>query len=119
MLHKLCPRRNDPNLLNLNKHIISAPLASDCFAPFDDVEIATGQAGFDDGDVHPTTGSCINSHHSYGLGEDLNDVLDDFDFWYIYRKHLHSEDLRLFADVSIQPNPSSQRTSKGMGHWEV
>lgn len=95
MQHKLYPHCNDPNPFNLNEHIVSAPLASDCFAPFDDVDIATGQAGFDDGgDLgHPELSTWINPPCSHELIEDYEDVSMDFGYKYghrlklLYRKH--------------------------------
>lgn len=101
MQHKLDPQCIDPNLLNLNEHIPSAPLASDCFAPFDDVEIVTGQAGFDDGDVPPKTSTWINPHHPQDPVEDPDDVLADFDYRYVHREHLRCEESRVFADASV------------------
>lgn len=82
MQHKLYPQCNDPNPFNLNEHIVSAPLASDCFAPFDDVDIATGQAGFDDEEDlgHAEMSTWINLHNSHELIEDPEDVLADFGY---------------------------------------
>lgn len=90
MQYKLYPQCIDPNLLNVNEHIDSAHLASNCSASFDDVEIATGQAVFDDGDVHPKVGSWINSRHSHELAGDPEDVLEDFDYKYFHRQGLSS-----------------------------
>ncbi len=87
MQHKLSSQCSDCNLFNLNEHLDSANLASDCCAPLDDVEIATGQAsfddGFDDGDFHDELRTWIDLNPSRVLGEDSDDVLANFDYKYI------------------------------------
>ena len=83
MQHKLSFQCIDSPLLKLNEHLVSANLASDYSAPLDDVEIATGQASFEDGDTHDGVSSWIDSHHSHGVVEDLDDVLADFDYKYM------------------------------------
>lgn len=90
MQHKVYPQCIDPNLQDLNENIGSATLASGCFAPFDDVEIATGQAGFDDGDVHRGISSWVNPHHFHELVEDPDDVFAKFDYEYVNRYDLLS-----------------------------
>ena len=121
MQHKLYSGCIDPNLLNVNQHIDSAHLASDCFAPSDDVEIATGQASFDDddGDIYPKTSTWIGPHHSRGIDEDLDDGSAGYDYQYVHRLHLFSDTLKPFADPSTQLSPSSQRTSKRTRHRRV
>ena len=87
-MHKLYPQCIDPNLLNVNEHLDSANLASDCFEPFDDLEIATGQAGFDDGGVFPRQiSTCFHSNHSRPIPEeeDLDGFLAALDYKYVYR----------------------------------
>ena len=80
MQHKLSFQCNQSNLLKLSEHLGSANFASDCCAPPDDVQIATGQASFDDGDVYDQTSTGFDSHGSHGAMEDLDDVLADFDY---------------------------------------
>ena len=94
MQHKVCSRCIDPKLLNLNEHLDSARLAYDCSAPFDDVEIATGQASFDDddGDMHPQMSTWINPHHSCGTVEESDDGLAGFDYKYVHRLDLSPKD---------------------------
>ena len=72
----------ESNLLELNEHLVPPNFASNCCAPPDDVEIATGQASFDDGDVYDETSTCIYSCGSHGTIEDSDDVLADFDYRY-------------------------------------
>lgn len=85
MQHKLSSQTQctHSSLFNLNEDFDAADLASDCCAPHDDLEIATGQASFDDGDIHYETSSRINSHHSRGIRDDSDDVLADFDYKYV------------------------------------
>lgn len=87
MQHKLYSGCIDPNLLNVNEHIDSAHFASDCFAPFDDVEIATGQASFDDDDedLDPRSSTWIDPRHSRAIVEDLEHGLAGFNYKYIHR----------------------------------
>lgn len=82
MQHKLYSECIDPNLLNVNEHIDAAHFASDCFAPFDDVEIATGQASFDDDDeyLNPRMSTWIDPRHSHGFDEYFDDGLAGFDY---------------------------------------
>lgn len=87
MQHKPSPQCIDPNLLNVNEHLDSANLASDCFAPFDDVEIVTGQASFDDvgdGDFRPKLTTLTNPYHSRGIVEDPDDVFAFLDNEYVH-----------------------------------
>ena len=83
MQHKLSSQCIASNLLTLKEHLVSANLASNCSAPPDDVEIATGQASFDDGDIHDGLSSWTDSQPSHGMVEDLDDVFTDFDYKYI------------------------------------
>ena len=73
MQHKLSSQCSD---FNLNEHLDSANLASAFCAPLalDDVEIVTGQASFDDVDIHDNRSTWINSNPSHAVGEDLDDV---------------------------------------------
>ena len=121
MQHKLYPQCIDPNLLNVNEHIPAAHLASDCFAPFDDVEIATGQAGFDDddGDVHPNMSTWINPHCSHAFVQGADDVWADFEDKYVDLSILSSLTRQTFANASMQLNPSSQCTREAKGQLEV
>ena len=73
----------ESNLLELNELLVPTNFAYNCCAPPDDVEIATGQASFDDGDVHDELSTWINnSCGSRGMLEDSDDVLADFDYRY-------------------------------------
>ena len=83
MQHKLSPQCIDSNLCSLNEHLVSANLASDYCAPPDDVEIATGQASFDEGDIHDETSTAIHSRPSRGMVEDLDDGFPQFDYEYV------------------------------------
>ena len=73
----------ESNLLQLNEHRVPTNFASNCCAPPDDVQIATGQASFDDGDIDDAMSTWINSYGSYEIGEDSDDILADFDYRYI------------------------------------
>ena len=73
----------ESNLLELNEHLVPANFAYSCCAPPDDVEIATGQASFDDGDVHDEISTWSNSCGSHGMLDDSEDVLADFDNRYV------------------------------------
>ena len=83
MQHKLSPQCIDSNLCSLNEHLVSTNLASDYCAPPDDVEIATGQASFDDGDIHDEMSTAIHSRPSCGMVEDLDDGFPQFDYEYV------------------------------------
>ena len=76
MQHKLSSQCND---FHLNEHLDSANLASAFCAPLDDVEIVTGQASFDDVDIHDGFSTWIDPNHSHShvLGDDLDDVFAD------------------------------------------
>lgn len=81
MQHKLSFQCNQSDLFKLNhEHRVSANFACDCCAPPDDVEIATGQASFDDGDIYDQMSTAFDSHGSCGVVEDSDDVLADFDY---------------------------------------
>ena len=88
MLHKPYPQCIDPNLLNVNEHLDPANLASDCCAPFDDVQIATGQASFDDdyedGPGPSKMSTWIDPYHSRALLEDPDDVFAFSDNKYVH-----------------------------------
>ena len=73
----------ESNPFKLNEHLVPTDFAYNCCAPPDDVEIATGQASFDDGDIHDEISTWINSSGSRGMLEDSDDVLADFDYRYI------------------------------------
>ena len=81
--NKLSSRCIESNLLGLNEHLLSANFASNCSAPPDDVQIATGQASFDDGDSPDEMSTWINSYGSHGMVEDSDDVLAVFDYRYV------------------------------------
>ncbi len=104
MLHKPYPQCIDPNLLNVNEHLDSANLAYDCFAPFDDVQIATGQASFDDDDedghAQSRLSTWINPYHSRGLLEDPDDVFAFSDNKYVHCYALSSRDGKAFINAS-------------------
>ena len=81
MQHKLSSQCSENNL---KEHLDSANLASAFCAPLDDVEIVTGQASFDDvdihDDIHDGLSTWIDSNDSYALGEDLDDVFADLHY---------------------------------------
>ncbi len=79
MQHKLSQCIDFPHD-KLNEHPDSAILASDCSAPLDDVEIATGQASFDNGDFHDELTTWVDSHRPLGIIEDPDDAFADFDY---------------------------------------
>lgn len=78
MQHKLSQCIDSP-LRKLNEHS-PANLASGCSAPLDEVEIATGQASFDDGDFHDESTSWVDSHRPREIIEDSDDAFADFDY---------------------------------------
>ena len=113
----------ESNLLELNEHLVPTNFGYNCCAPPDDVEIATGQASFDDGDVHGEMSTWINSCGSpgmLGMLEDSDDVLADFDYRYFQPlKSPFSDTSATFINTLTQPESRSLCNSKGVGHREV
>ena len=94
MQYKVSPQCIDPNP---NEHMESANLAYDCSLPFDDLEIATGQASFEDGDIH-LPGSRIIPHRSYAVQEDPDYLSAQFDHEYVCYYNPTSQDHKASAN---------------------
>ena len=117
MQYKLSPQCIDSNLCSLNEHLVSANLASDCCAPPDDVEIATGQASFDDGDIDDEMSTAIDSHPSRGMVEDLDDVFPQFDYEYV--QMLQSLLSHAFTPLLTRRSSSIQSHSAPARGWDI
>lgn len=111
MQHKVSPQCIDPNLLNPNEHMESANLAYDCSLPFDDLEIATGQASFEDGDIH-LPGSRITPHRSHAVLEDPDYLSAQFDYKYGHYDNPTSQDHKASA------NPPNLARFKAIVHQQ-
>ena len=116
MQHKLSFQCIDSTLLKLNEHLESAALASDCCAPPDDVEIISGLASFDDGDVHDGQNIWIHSHHSHGAFEDLDDVPAAFDYKYLQTKKFFSPES---SSILTHPRSPTSTHSIPARRWHI